>query len=99
MLLEAYFPVFVGIGQFGPHILPFQKQANRLWAYEMLCIPQKLVERRASAGGHDIEGLLGGRFHAGVADFEVQPQPSANFRKKRALLGDRLEQRDLNPIP
>src|SRR5579862_9566751 len=38
MLLEAYFPVFAGFGQFRPHILSLEKEANRIRACEMLCI-------------------------------------------------------------
>jgi len=64
----------------------------------MLCIPQQLVERRAGAGGDDIERLMIRRFHAGVANFEVQPQSSAHLREKRAFLGDGFEQRDLYAV-
>jgi len=64
----------------------------------MLCIPQKLVERGTGAGCHDIEGLMPRRFHTGVANFEVQPQPSANFRQERALLCDGFEERDLYAV-
>lgn len=79
MLLEVYFPVFVGVGQFRPHILSLEKQANRIGVREILCIPKKLVERRTGTRGDDIEGQAFDIFHAGVANFWVQPKPSADF--------------------
>src|ERR1700748_921286 len=30
MLLEVHFPAFAGLGQFRPHILTLEKQANRI---------------------------------------------------------------------
>ena len=94
MLLEAHFPVFVRLGQFEPHILSFEKQANGLRAREMLCIPQKLVERRTGAGGHDIKGLGRGGFHAFIADDDIKPEPVARRFQELAFLGGGFEQRN-----
>ena len=99
MLKSLHFPGFAGLGQFRPHILAFQEQADRLRAGEMLCIGQQLVERRAGAGGDDIKGQRLDIFHAGVANFWVQPKFSGHFRQKGAFFGRRFEQRDLCPAP
>jgi len=69
VLLEVHFPAFVGIGQFSPHILALEKQANRLRTREMLCIPQQLVERRAGARCYDIERQWFDAFHASISNF------------------------------
>ena len=91
MLLEVHFPAFVGLGQFRPHILSLEKQANRIGVREILCIPKKLAERRTGACGHDIEGQALDIFHTGIANFWVQPKPSADFLQKRALFGGCFE--------
>lgn len=94
MALETHFPVFVGFGQFGPYILPFEKQANRIRTREMLCIPQKLVERRAGAGRNDIEGLRQCSLHALVADDRIETEPVAHHFEESAFLGGGLEECD-----
>ena len=91
MLLEAHFPAFVGFGQFRPHILPLEKQANGIRTREMLCIPKKLVERCTGTGRHHIEGLTHGCLHTFVADDYVKAQPVTNRLEKLTLLGGRLE--------
>ncbi len=61
---------------------------------EILCIAKELVERRAGARCDNIEGQALNIFHAGVANFRVQPKSIADFLQKFALLGRRFEQRD-----
>ena len=90
--------MFVGVGQFRPHILSFKKQANRIGVREILCIPKKLGERRTGTRSHNIERQALDIFHTSVANFWVQPKPVADFLQKCALLGCRLEQRDSRPV-
>lgn len=82
MLLEVHFPAFVRLGQFGPHILSLEKQANRIGVREILCIPKKFAEWRARTGGDDIEGQAFHIFHAGIANFWVQPEGVSDFLQK-----------------
>ncbi len=96
MLLEAHFPVFARIGQFGPHILSLEKQTNRVRTREMLCIPQKLVERRTGAGCDDIEIFCRRGLHSRILDSRIQFEPVANDLQKSTLFGGRFEQGYLN---
>jgi hypothetical protein len=93
VLLEAHFPGFAGLGQFRPHILTLEKQANGIGIREILCIPKQLVERRTGASRHDIEGQAFDSLHAFISDFRIQFEPLADFLEKGAFLGDGLEQR------
>jgi len=98
VLLEAHFPVFAGFGQFRPHILPLEKQANRIRTREMLCIPQKLIERRTGAGGDDVETFCRRCFHARILDSRIQFESVAHSLQKGALFGDGFEKCDPNAI-
>ena len=99
MLLETHFPVFARFGQFNRYILALEKQANRLCAHEMLCIPQKLIERRAGAGGDNIEIFFLHRLHPSVFDSRIQFESISNSTQERAFFCDGFEQCDLYPIP
>jgi len=62
----------------------------------MLCIGQKLVQRRAGPGRDHVEALRRHLFHAGIADDRIQAQAVADRFKKLALLCGCLEKRDLD---
>ena len=65
----------------------------------MPCIGEQLVQRRAGTGGNDVECQRLNIFHAGVANFWVQPKFSGHFGQEGAFVGRRFEQRDLCPAP
>ena len=78
--------------------MSLEEQTNRAGPGEILCIGQKRVERRAGAGGDDIEGLGRHRFHPLLANFCIQPQSVADGFQELAFLARGFEQRDLDAV-
>ena len=65
----------------------------------MPCKGEQLVQRRAGTGGDDVKCQRLNIFHAGVANFWVQPKFSGHFGQEGAFLRSCFEECDPGPVP
>jgi len=81
----------MGLRQFCPYILTFEKQANAVRTTEILCIGQKLGQWRASPSGDDVEAMRCCIFHPPVFNKNRQIHPLGGGFQKFAFFAGGLE--------
>src|SRR5439155_21741040 len=87
-------PVFAGEGQFILDPLPLEKEALGPVGKKRLGEPEQPVERRASAGGDDIDRVRRDRLYAARANRHIDLGDARRLAGKGAFPRIRLDQRD-----
>lgn len=87
----------MGFRQFSPYILTLEEKANAVRACEMLCIGQKLRQRRTGPRGNRVIGFRNDVFYPLIADGYRKLHALGRGLEEIAFFGGSLEQGHAGP--